>query len=333
MRILLVILFIGLLGSCNNKPTTMLERVKKQGELVVITRNSPTTYYLGPEGYTGLEYDLISRFANELDVKLKIIIPESFNQIIPMIVNGDAHLAAAGLTITDLRKQAVKFAPPYQEITQKLVYRMGINKRPRSIEDIGDRQLEVIAGSSHVERLKELKEDFSELSWIENEELESEQLLSLVSEQVIDFTIADSSELSLNQRFHKDLRVAFDISEPESLAWAFPISTDQSLYNMAVEFFNKLKENGELDQLIEKYYSHIDALNFVGTQLFLRHVKTRLPTYQKVFRRAGKESDLDWRLLAAIGYQESHWNPKAISPTGVRGIMMLTQATAAQMGV
>ena len=138
MRILLVILFIGLLGSCNNKPTTMLERVKKQGELVVITRNSPTTYYLGPEGYTGLEYDLISRFANELDVKLKIIIPESFNQIIPMIVNGDAHLAAAGLTITDLRKQAVKFAPPYQEITQKLVYRMGINKRPRSIEDIGD---------------------------------------------------------------------------------------------------------------------------------------------------------------------------------------------------
>ncbi len=333
MRILLVILFVGLLGSCNNKPTTMLERVKKQGELVVITRNSPTTYYLGPEGYTGLEYDLISRFANELDVKLKIIIPESFNQIIPMIVNGDAHLAAAGLTITDLRKQAVKFAPPYQEITQKLVYRMGINKRPRSIEDIGDRQLEVIAGSSHVERLKELKEDFSELSWIENEELESEQLLSLVSEQVIDFTIADSSELSLNQRFHKDLRVAFDISEPESLAWAFPISTDQSLYNMAVEFFNKLKENGELDQLIEKYYSHIDALNFVGTQLFLRHVKTRLPTYQKVFRRAGKESDLDWRLLAAIGYQESHWKPRAKSPTGVRGIMMLTLNTARQLKI
>ncbi|MCK4951799.1 MAG: membrane-bound lytic murein transglycosylase MltF [Gammaproteobacteria bacterium] len=333
LRILLVILFIGLLGSCNNKPTTMLERVKKQGELVVITRNSPTTYYLGPEGYTGLEYDLISRFANELDVKLKIIIPESFNQIIPMIVNGDAHLAAAGLTITDLRKQAVKFAPPYQEITQKLVYRMGINERPRSIEDIGDRQLEVIAGSSHVERLKELKEDFSELSWIENEELESEQLLSLVSEQVIDFTIADSSELSLNQRFHKDLRVAFDISEPESLAWAFPISTDQSLYNMAVEFFNKLKENGELDQLIEKYYSHIDALNFVGTQLFLRHVKTRLPTYQKVFRRAGKESDLDWRLLAAIGYQESHWKPRAKSPTGVRGIMMLTLNTARQLKI
>jgi len=215
LRILLAILFIGLLSNCNNKPANMLEQVKKQGELVVITRNSPTTYYLGPEGYTGLEYELASRFARALGVKLKIIIPDSFNQIIPMIIQGDAHLAAAGLTITDLRKKLVKFSPPYQEITQKFVYRMGINNRPRSIQDIGDRQLEVVAGSSHVERLRELKEDFPDLHWIENEELESEQLLNLVSEQVIDFTIADSNELSLNQRFHQDLKAAFDVSEPE----------------------------------------------------------------------------------------------------------------------
>lgn len=241
MRILLVTLLISLL-SCTSKPLSTLEQVKKQGELVVITRNSPTTYYLGPEGFTGMEYDLAGRFARELGVQLKIITPESFNQIIPMLIRGDAHLAAAGLSITDQRKKLVKFGPPYQDITQKLVYRMGINDRPRSIKEIGDRQLEVIAGSSHVERLIELKKDFPDLHWVENEELESDQLLNLVSEQVIDFTIADSSELSLNQRFHQDLKVAFDIGEPESLAWAFPISNDQSLYNAAVGFFDKMKK-------------------------------------------------------------------------------------------
>lgn len=332
MRILISSLLIVILGSCTSKPTSQLKQVKRQGELVVVTRNSPTTYYLGPDGYTGLEFDLANRFASKLGVKLKIITPNSFNQIIPMVANGDAHLAAAGLTITESRKKLVKFGPPYQEITQKLVYLMN-SGRPKSIRNLGEKQLEIVAGSSHVERLNKLKNEFPDLRWRENEELESEQLLKLVYEQVIDYTIADSNEFNLNHRFYPNLRVAFDINKPESLAWAFPISDDQSLYNAATDFFADLKRNGELEQLIERYYSHVDSLNFVGTQLYLRHIKLRLEKYQKIFERAGKENNIDWRLLAAIGYQESHWRPRAKSPTGVRGIMMLTLNTAKQLKI
>ena len=78
---------------------------------------------------------------------------------------------------------------------------------------------------------------------------------------------------------------------------------------------------------------HLDRLNFVGAQTFMAHVDNRLPTYQTTFESYARETGLDWRLLAAIGYQESHWRANAVSPTGVRGLMMLTRTTANYIGV
>jgi membrane-bound lytic murein transglycosylase F len=332
LRILITIIGLLLLFGCSKQPENLVQQIKKQGDLVVITRNSPTTYYIGPEGPTGLEYELARRFAKHLGVKLRIIVPERFTDIFPMLNNGDAHLAAAGLTITENRKNLVQFGPAYQKISEQLVYRMG-TKKPRSIDDIVDGQLEVVAGSSHIDTLKLLSTFHPDLSWKENEDLESEELLNLVWEQVIDYTIADSNELELNQRFYPELRSAFDISEPKELAWAFPFSKDKSLIEEAGKFFAKLEETGKLEQLRERYYGHADQLNFVGTRLYIRHVKTRLPEYQPLFVQAAEENEMDWRLLAAIGYQESHWEPRAVSPTGVRGIMMLTLNTAKQMGI
>jgi membrane-bound lytic murein transglycosylase F len=163
--------------------------------------------------------------------------------------------------------------------------------------------------------------------------LDSDELLNLVWEQVIDFSIADSNEVVLNQRFYPELRVAFDISEPQALAWAFPKSDDDTLYRAATDFINRMKKSGELDNLIARYYGHIGKFNYVGTRTYIKHVHKRLPEYQPLFEAAASQNELDWRLLAAIGYQESNWNPRARSPTGVRGIMMLTLPTAEYLGV
>lgn len=334
MRILSLLLLILLLAGCSREPSSSLKQIKKEGTLIVVTRNSPTTYYIGPDGETGLEYDLAKGFADFLGVKLKIVVADSFNDIIPMVVRGEAHLAAAGLTITEERKRMVHFGYPYQEITPQVVYRTGTNTHgPKTIKDMIGKQMEVVAGSSHVERLQQQKKKYPALTWKENSELESEDLLNLVWEQVIDYTVADSNEFRLNQRFNRELRVAFNLNGPESLAWAFPYDEDDSLYKASLTFFHKLKETGELDQLLDRYYGHIDKLGFVDTRNYLRHVKTKLPEFKKLFIHAGKFYDMDWRLLAAIGYQESHWNARARSPTGVRGIMMLTLATAKQLKI
>ena len=311
---------------------TVLEQVIDTGELKVITRNSPTTYYEGSDGPAGLEYDLAKMFADQLGVKLTLIVPNSFSDLLDDIENGRAHLAAAGLSITESRKEVLKFGPSYQQVTEQLVYNIK-HRRPKNLADTENGLLEIVAESSHQNTLISEQTNYPDLNWKSNVKLESEELLQLVSDEVIDYTIADSNEVILNQRFLLNLRTAFDIGEPKELAWAFPKNNDNSLYDAAVKFFEHIKINGELTRLMERAYGHAENFDYVGTLFFKRHIKSRLPKYQKMFEQAAKINDIDWELLAAIGYQESHWNPKAISPTGVRGIMMLTQATAAQMGV
>ena len=325
-----LLLLAGILLAACGKPPSLLEQVKKQNELVVLTRNSPTTYYEGPDGPTGLEYELVKGFADYLGVELRLVVPPNFNDILPLVVRGDAHMAAAGLSVTDRRMETIRFGPLYQEITPQLVYRSG-SVRPKTLADL-DGHLEVVAGSSHAERLQELKDEYPNLTWKESTQ-ESETLLGLVWQQLIEYTIADSNELAINRRFYPELKPAFAISEPRPLAWAFARSNDDSLVKEAEKYFTRIREEGLLNQLIERYYGHITEFDYVGTRRYQAHILQRLPQYQALFESAAQDVGMDWRLLAAIGYQESHWNPDAISPTGVRGIMMLTLAAATDLEV
>ncbi len=309
---------------------SVLEQILRNGELVVLTRNSPTTFYEGPAGPAGFEYDLMKRFAEYLGVRLKIVTPESFNAILPLVAQRNVHLAAAGLTITEERRRWVRFGPPYQTITQQLVYRSGA-KAPRHKEDLANGLIEVVAGSSHADRLQTLSRQ-TPINWRSNAEAGVAELLARVWQRELDYTVADSHEVSLYQRYYPELRIAFDLSAPQKLAWAFPKGDDDSLYREAWRFFRLIENDGTLAQLKERHYGHIKDFDYVGVRKFLRHMAERLPRYQRHFQAAGKKYGVDWRLLAAIGYQESHWNHRAISPTGVRGIMMLTRSTAAEMG-
>jgi len=310
---------------------TILQQVLAIGELNVLTRNSGTTYYQGPQGSAGLEYELMQRFAKKLGVKLNIIVPNKLSDILETISDGDAHIAAAGLTVTEARKKHVRFSPAYQTITQQVVYNSA-NGRPRSLNQLGG-AFEVIANSAHVEQLNTLKAKHKSLNWTENSDADSTELLTLVAENLIDYTVADSNEVAYNRRYYPRLRVAFNITKPQELAWAFPITEDNSLYDEATRFFDELKASGELDRLLKYNYQHVQNFDNNGTRSFLAQIRRRLPTYQEHFQTAAEKYNLDWRLLASLSYQESHWRPSAVSHTGVRGMMMLTNATAKMLGV
>ncbi len=320
----------ALLGTCSGIPS-QLDQVMKLGELRVVTRNSPTSYYLGPEGALGPEYELAREFANNIGVSLYIYTPEQFANVLPDVAAGRAHLAAAGLSATAERSELVQFGSVYQQVSQHLVYRVG-SERPRSIEDVIGEHLEVVAGTSHVELLEELRQQYPELTWIENPGAESAELLYKVSQGQIDFTIADSTEFAINRNFHPEIRVGFDVKQGDAIAWAFAPG-DDSLRDRADQFFEDIRQDGTLVRIIDRYYGHTNKFDYVGTRTFLRHIETRLPAYRHTFESAAEVTGVDWQLLAAIGYQESHWDPHAISPTGVRGLMMLTQATARHMGI
>jgi len=328
---LLPVLICLFATACGLSPRSHLEQVKADGILRVLTRNSATTYYEGPYGPAGLEYDLAAGFARYLGVKLSIRTPDTLTQILEDIQDDRADMAAAGLTVTDERRQVLNFSHSYQQITPQLVYRIGTSS-PRNLDHLQG-NLEVVAGSSHAERLRALQEEYPDMTFQENPDLDSEALLNLVWEQVIDYTVADSNEVAISRRFYPELRVAFDISKPEPLAWAFPPGTDHSLLDKANAYLDHLRDNGELERLLEKYYGYVADFDYVGTRRYMQHINQRLPRYQAWFEQAGQQTGIDWRLLAAIGYQESHWNPDAVSPTGVRGLMMLTQGTMKQLGI
>ncbi len=331
MKILSILLLALFLASCSI-PKPLVERIKDQGVLTVVTRNSPTTYYKDRDGPKGLEYELVQLFAAKLGVTAQFITPKSVANIIPWVVEEKGHFAAAGLSATKGRETRIKFAPAYQKITQQLIYLSG-HKRPKKITDTIGGTLEVLTGSSHEEELIRLKEKHPDLIWTSQKEMGSEELLYLVKDQVIDYTIADSNEAALSRRFYPDLKVAFDLTKTQPLAWGFPHAEDSSLFDAASEFIHEIEENGILKQLLERHYGHVEQLGFVDTRAFERHIQQRLPPLTPFFKKAAEASNLDWELLAAIGYQESHWNPKAVSPTGVRGIMMLTQGTADQLKI
>lgn len=312
--------------------TTDLERIQSSGELSFITRNTPTTYYIGPQGPTGFEYELASAFAHYLGVTPKVVISDEFSKILPSVSNKTAHLAAAGITVTELRRRFVNFSQSYQDITQLVIYKAG-NKKPRSIENLRGAVIHVIRGSSHEELLKELKKEHDFLVWRSHESTDINMIMHKVDTGEYQYAISDSNDYEFNKRFYPGLRKGFHISQSQSLAWAFPKSKDNSVVDAANKFLQLSKENGLLQRLHEKHYSHVPGLNYAGALTFRKHIHSRLENLIPIFKQVAEENDIDWRFLAAVSYQESLWNPKAVSPTGVRGLMMLTKITAKQLGI
>ena len=314
------------------KITTTLEDVINKGEITIITRNTPTTYYVGPEGPTGFEYDLAKAFASHLGVIPRVIVHNEFSQILPAILNNEAQLAAAGITHTKNRSQYVSFTESYQDVTQLIVYKGG-NKKPRKLQDLEGEMIDVLYRSSHEELLQQLKDKHNYLQWRVHKNTEINDLFSKLAKGEISYIICDSNDFEFNQRFYPSLRKGFQISEKQQLAWAVEKSKDTSLLNAANEFILLSKENGLLQKLYEKHYSHVPGLNYAGAQTFLKHINSRLVNLIPIFKQVASEYNLDWRFLAAVSYQESLWNPNAKSPTGVRGLMMLTRRTARQLGI
>lgn len=331
-RILLVgvlLMLVGILGTCS--PTaSQLEQVKARGVLRLATVNSPTTFYEGRDGPTGFEYDLAAQFAAQLGVHLEVVVAATPPETLKMINRGEADFAAAGLGVSALRRALYHFTPPLLTVKPQLIYRMG-RRRPKTLADL-DGRLVVVRGSLPAELLQELQGAFPELRWEETDEQESEALLHAVAQGELDYTIAYSDIVAINQRYYPQLRVAFALEDETPLAWAFTRLGDTSLFDQAKAFIEGLDET-EVAILHDRHFGHVEELDYVSSVALAKHAESRLPRYRRHFEAAGRAHDIDWRLLAAMGYQESHWDPAAVSPTGVRGIMMLTLATADFLGV
>ncbi|QEY14507.1 membrane-bound lytic murein transglycosylase MltF [Cellvibrio sp. KY-GH-1] len=339
LKSIITSLFAGLLLTASSlvlvrsTPPTLLEKVLESGELHVVSSNGPTTYYEGPNGLTGFEYSLVKGFADSLGLKLVLENNTDTNSMLEGVVAGQYHFAAAGLTAQESRGKPLSFAAPFMQLTQQLVYNNRL-PQPTSVKDLANREVLILASESHSARVKALQDAFPELQWREVVNAEMIDLLEMINKGEADYAIIDSSIYSLNRYSYPKAELAFDVSDPQPVAWAFPHSSDTTLFDAAQEYLQSIKADGTLARVTAEFFDrHIEEVTSGEAMAFTYQLEQRLPQWEDHMKSAAAEFNLDWQLLAAISYQESNWLPDAVSHTGVKGLMMLTKNTARAMGI
>lgn len=319
----------------NAEPSSRLKKILATKELNVVLLNSPSTYYIGAYEAQGFEYDLLKAYADYLGVTLKITTAHTVKEAIELSKNPEIDITSASITKTPQREKDYNFGPSYFEVQQQVICNrsmLGSAKFPRDVENLEGLKIMVGEGTSYSDTITALKEDGYEINASLSAEYSTEELLDMVSRHEIDCTIADSNVYSLNLRYFPEIALAFTISEREQLAWILPKNSKKLEANMYT-WLNAFNNKGKLAELKDHYYSYVLFFDYYNTKMFYKRIKSRLPKYEKYFKEAGTRFSIPWTLLASMSYQESHWNPKAKSFTGVRGLMMLTRNTAKLLGV
>jgi membrane-bound lytic murein transglycosylase F len=308
-----------------------LERIKARGELIMVTRNSATTFYQGPHGETGFEYELAKAFADHLGVGLRPLVAEDEADMITTLLQGRADIAAPGFAFGRSSARLVALGPGYLEVHQQVI---GHRDGPayQHIEALVGTPIAVTSNSARLEVLNQIKASHPGFNWMIPSDLSSEELMEMVWKRSLSISVVGSNTFTLNRRIYPELVVLFNVGPTRQLAWA--MDPQSRHLRRAVERWFAMPETQEtLQGLIQHYYGHLEEFDYVDLALFRRAIFSRLSPYRAFFEEAAQRYGLDWRLVCAQSYQESHWQPRARSQTGVRGMMMLTLDTARIMGL
>ena len=309
-----------------------VEGIKEEKKIQVLTRNAPTTFYYGVDDIKrGFEYDLVQAFAKDNGYKVEYILKDSILGVLNALKKGEGDFIAAGLTDTKERRKEFLMGPGYLDVQEQVV--CGYKKNPKSKKDLINYNIEIITKSSYIETIQELKQEVPSLKWKEHKGYTTEHIFERISKNKVECTISDSHIALLNRRYYPRMKAVFAVSDLETLAWIFPKKIDRTLYKEVSRWFKKFKTTERFRNIKDIYFAHAEVFENYDLVVYHKRIKTLLPKYIKMFKEAGKKYKVDWRFIAAQAYQESHWNKHARSPTGVRGMMMLTLPTAKQMGV
>ncbi|WP_350431404.1 membrane-bound lytic murein transglycosylase MltF [Shewanella sp. H8] len=332
IKTLFIILICGILSACQPvdiQKVDIAAPALKRTELRVGTLYGPQIYLNSELGESGFDFEMAQRFADYLSLPLKMIPYTNRKQLFAALKDNKIDIIAAGIAKTPNRSQQFKMGPTLYKVNQVLVYKEG-TPEPKDISTLSG-EITVMANSSSVNTLTKLQKDYPDLLWNQVNDKDNEELFALIANGELNYTISDSNSLLINQRFLPELRAGMILEEKVEVVWLLPPNNSDRLMSRLLAFWHKERRAGTLEHLNEKYFGHVKRFDYVDTRAFIRAIDNILPEYRSFFEQYSGE--LDWRKLAAASYQESHWNPSARSPTGVRGMMMLTQPTASYVGV
>ncbi|WP_168014723.1 membrane-bound lytic murein transglycosylase MltF [Halomonas salinarum] len=329
---ILLVAVLSMLTGCGESSAPTLAAPDESGVLKVATRNGATTYYFNRhEAPAGPEYDMARNFADTQGWEIEWSLFDSTSEVLDALASGDVHMAAAGLTLLPTRNERFIEGPAHTDIVEQLVCHRDMRPLPRQIEDLANVDIRVTEASSYSQQLTSLVNDHTGISFAEDPRT-TEVLLEAVANQTLDCTVADSNIVKVVRRHFPHLEVAMNLTAGSNLGW-YLANGQQALADQAQGWMASEEGVATIEAVHERYYAYIGEFDFVDLRALNRRIDDRLPNYLDLFLEAENNTGMPADLLAALAYQESHWDPEAVSPTGVRGIMMLTRNTATSLGV
>ena len=325
-----LVLLAGITACAPEAP--VLKQVQARGELRVATLNAPTSYFLGTQGAEGLEYELARRYADKLGVRLKIITAADRRGLKAALAEGRADLAAAQLTSHRRWAKLGVPAEPYAQVPLHWVYRRG-QPRPANTRALAKLRIVVLentAASDYLDAHGTL--DGIELHWEVLPRRAGMDALDAVRLGEADVTLVDGNEYAFARPLHPDTAIAFTATLPRDTQWIVRRDAPDLLESVNA-FFRAEASSGRLKRILAEALQPPPDLERNTLREFSQLVESRLAELLPLFEQASVQTGVDWRLLAALAYQESRWNPAARSPNGALGIMMLMPDTARSLGV
>lgn len=329
VSLLFLCLFASAFTSCSFFDSS-LDLIKERGDIVLLTRNVPQSYYQYQEKNMGFEYEIARAFADHLGVKLSVRAVPRHADLVPWLLSGKGDFIGAAFMPTKKLRSDIAFSDGYLTVDQKVVVRR--HSHIKNIETLKQETVVVPKGSAFEESLIQLRQKKACFTITAVPLREIEDLLCSVSRGTIEATIAGPNMLKIYKRYYTNLHAPFSIGAKQPICWGVRKGSSNLLSEMN-SFLQQARKSGLLDKIYYKYFGYIEPLNPTDIRHFKRTLAKQLPKYITAIKDEAVQNQLDWRLIVAQIYQESHFNNHAKSNTHVKGLMQFTRDTAKEMGV
>lgn len=312
-----------------------LEQIKQRGVLRVLTRNSSATYFVARGAQRGFQFELAQAFADHLGVRLAMVVPPSRDALIEALLNGEGDMIAAGMSKTPARGEKVRFTHPVFTARRVFVTHRHTVKLVEALEDVAQFDVHLSFASTTFQNVKEVErltgEPLRLFDTGGDEEMEA--MLQKVSDGVYEATVADRSLVELARAAGAEVAARIELGEPKPKAWAFhPAAVE--LAEAADAFVRKHRKSGLIRMMYARYFKAGSRFAARARDLEYRaDASGAISPYDDLFKEAGRETGIDWRLLAAVAYSESRFDPTAKSRWGAVGLMQVLPNTARRVGI
>ena len=309
--------------------TDDLPGLKERRRLRMITRNNAMTYFIYRGQQIGFEYELIKRFASQHDLRLEIVIPNSHAELLSYLNEGKGDVVASAMTITEERQEQAAFTLPYNKVSELVVVHAD-DDSITSLQDLAGRTIHVRASSSFYTTLMALQDSVKGLEIaIVPDDVETEDILAGVEEGIYDLTMCDSHLLDIERAYGRRLKAALSI-KPTALGWA--VRKDNSELLAALNEYIKQEKGGLFFNMMKKRYFKSTRAVARAKDSMRVGLSGQLSPYDDLTKKYASQYGQDWRLITAQMYQESRFDPEAVSWVGAQGLMQVMPSTGEQLG-